>query len=124
MYIRNHFLKLGILLVCIGLISACAQPSQRAEENKHIHFLYNFSTKSLDPHVDSSYVPSRAGITETLVRLDEEKLSIAPWLAESWEGEDGRHWTIKLRENITFHNGNVMDAEAVKASLERALKRV
>lgn len=122
MYIRNHFLKLGILLVCIGLISACAQPSQRAEENKHIHFLYNFSTKSLDPHVDSSYVPLRAGITETLVRLDEEKLSIAPWLAESWEGEDGRHWTIKLRENITFHNGNVMDAEAVKASLERALK--
>ena len=121
MYIRNHFLKLGILLVCIGLISACAQPSQRAEENKHIHFLYNFSTKSLDPHVDSSYVPS-GGITETLVRLDEEKLSIAPWLAESWEGEDGRHWTIKLRENITFHNGNVMDAEAVKASLERALK--
>ncbi|MGE7823610.1 nickel ABC transporter substrate-binding protein [Paenibacillus sp. NPDC093718] len=122
MYIRNHFLKLGILLVCISLISACAQPSQRAEEKKHIHFLYNFSTKSLDPHVDSSYVPLRAGITETLVRLDEENLSIAPWLAESWEGEDGQHWTIKLRENITFHNGNVMDAEAVKASLERALK--
>ncbi|GJM74962.1 hypothetical protein HMSSN036_71780 [Paenibacillus macerans] len=27
-----------------------------------------------------------------------------------------------MRENVTFHNGKKMDAEAVKASLERALK--
>ncbi|MGM0920547.1 MAG: nickel ABC transporter substrate-binding protein [Bacillota bacterium] len=126
-YIRNHFLKkIGILLVCVSLLSACTQSSQSTNgekaEDKHINFLYNFSTNSLDPHVDSSYVPLRAGITETLVRLDEENLTIAPWLAESWEGEDGQHWTIKLREDVTFQNGNKMDAEAVKASLERALK--
>jgi peptide/nickel transport system substrate-binding protein len=125
-YIRNHFLKIGILLVCVSLLSACAHSSQSTDEekaeDKHINFLYNFSTNSLDPHVDSSYVPLRAGITETLVRLDEENLTIAPWLAESWEGEDGQHWTIKLREDVTFQNGNKMDAEAVKASLERALK--
>ncbi|WP_347342885.1 ABC transporter substrate-binding protein [Priestia flexa] len=87
-----------------------------------IHFLYNFSTNSLDPHVDSSYVPLRAGITETLIRLDEENLSIEPWLAESWDGEDGQNWTIKLREDVKFQNGKQMDAESVKKSLERALK--
>jgi peptide/nickel transport system substrate-binding protein len=92
------------------------------EDGKQIHFLYNFSTNSLDPHVDSSYVPLRAGITETLIRLDEEKLSIEPWLAESWEGEDGQNWMIKLREDVKFQNGKVMDAEAVKMSLERAIK--
>lgn len=79
-----------------------------------IHFLYNFSTNSLDPHVDSSYVPLRAGITETLIRLDEENLSIEPWLAESWDGEDGQNWTIKLREDVKFQNGKQMDAESVK----------
>lgn len=121
-FLRNHFLKFGILLASISLISACSQSSSGTETKKHIHFLYNFSTNSLDPHVDSSYVPLRAGITETLIRLDEENLSIAPWLAESWEGQDGQHWTIKVRENVTFHNGKKMDAEAVKASLERALK--
>ncbi|WP_307439941.1 nickel ABC transporter substrate-binding protein [Bacillus sp. V2I10] len=124
-YIKNHFLKIGILLIFACLLSACTNSSTRTEnkgDGKHIHFLYNFSTNSLDPHVDSSYVPLRAGITETLVRLDEENLTIEPWLAESWEGEDGQHWTIKLREDVTFHSGKQMDAEAVKASLERALK--
>lgn len=89
-FIGNSILKVGILLVCLCLLSACTTPSKEtAKENttdKHLNFLYNFSTNSLDPHVDSSYVPLRAGITETLVRLDEENLTVAPWLAESWEG--------------------------------------
>lgn len=121
---KNAF-KIGILLVCVSMLGACAQSSSGTEQSggdKHIHFLYNFSTNSLDPHVDSSYVPLRAGITETLVRLDEENLTIAPWLAESWEGKDGQNWTIKLREDVTFQNGRKMDGETVKASLERALK--
>ncbi|WP_050184130.1 nickel ABC transporter substrate-binding protein [Domibacillus robiginosus] len=128
---NKHFFWKGlfkgaVLAVCLGLLGACGQSSTgtTASKNgdKHVHFLYNFSTNSLDPHVDSSYVPLRAGITETLVRLDEKKLTIAPWLAKSWEGEDGQNWTIHLRENITFQNGRKMDANAVKASLERALK--
>lgn len=126
LYKGRHFLKIGVLLVFISVLNACANPSEsntkELSEQKHINFLYNFSTNSLDPHVDSSYVPLRAGITETLVRLDEENLTVEPWLAESWEGEDGQHWTIKLREDVTFQNGKIMDAEMVKASLERALQ--
>jgi len=121
-YIRIQF---SILFACVFLLSGCMGSEGTAGDNskeKHISFLYNFSTNSLDPHVDSSYIPLRAGITETLVRLDEENLTIAPWLAESWEGEDGKHWTIKLREDVTFQNGKKMDALAVKASLERALQ--
>lgn len=117
-------MKLGVLLIIGSLLTACtnATNGDKKEESKHISFLYNFSTNSLDPHVDTSYVPLRAGITETLVKLDEENLTIAPWLAKDWSGEDGIHWTINLREGITFHNGKEMDANAVKASLERALK--
>lgn len=123
-YIKNGKIALAALLACVSLLAACSQSSSSSDEragNKHIHFLYNFSTHSLDPHTDSSYVPLRAGITETLVRLDEENLTIAPWLAESWEGEDGQNWKIKLRDDVTFQNGKKMDANAVKASLERAL---
>lgn len=116
-------MKLSILLISASILTACtdASNSSQNEESKHISFLYNFSTNSLDPHVDTSYVPLRAGITETLVKLDEENLTIAPWLAKDWSGEDGVNWSINLREGITFHNGNEMDANAVKASLERAL---
>jgi len=122
-YNRGMMMKLSILLISASILTACtdASNSSQNEESKHISFLYNFSTNSLDPHVDTSYVPLRAGITETLVKLDEENLTIAPWLAKDWSGEDGVNWSINLREGITFHNGNEMDANAVKASLERAL---
>ncbi|TDQ34601.1 nickel ABC transporter substrate-binding protein [Aureibacillus halotolerans] len=120
---KNYF-TIATLLVLLSLLGACTStPSAEPETNtKHLHFLYNFSTNSLDPHVDTSYVPLRAGITETLVRLDEENLTVAPWLAESWESDDGQYWTIQLREDVTFQNGKPMDADAVKASLERALE--
>ncbi|MDP4098260.1 ABC transporter substrate-binding protein [Paenibacillus sp. P96] len=118
-------LALIVLLACVSLLGACGQAgsnNEKASADKHISFLYNFSTHSLDPHVDSSYIPLRAGITETLVRLDEDKLTIAPWLAESWKSQDGQHWTIKLREDVTFQNGRPMTGDTVKASLERALE--
>ncbi|MCK0470580.1 nickel ABC transporter substrate-binding protein [Halalkalibacter sp. APA_J-10(15)] len=124
-HFKKHIIIVGIFLICTSFLVACGETSTNTEgdgENKHIDFLYNFSTNSLDPHVDSSYVPLRAGITETLVKLDEENLTIAPWLAESWEGEDGINWTIHLHEHVTFHNGNNMDAKAVKASLERVIE--
>ncbi|WP_253957753.1 nickel ABC transporter substrate-binding protein [Metabacillus halosaccharovorans] len=123
-YNSGLMMKLIILLIIASMLAACtnASYSNQKENSKHISFLYNFSTNSLDPHVDTSYVPLRAGITETLVKLDEENLTIAPWLAKEWSGEDGVHWTINLREGITFHNGKEMDANAVKESLERALE--
>lgn len=117
---------IGLALFLVILLAACssddANEAGGENEDKHLHFLYNFATNSLDPNVDSSYVPIRAGVTETLVRLDEENLTISPWLAESWEGDDGKNWTLHLREDVTFHNGNPMDAEAVKASLERTIE--
>jgi peptide/nickel transport system substrate-binding protein len=44
----------------------------------------------------------------------------APELAESVEATpDGLKWTFKLRSGVKFHNGDVMDAGDVKASIER-----
>ncbi|MBK8085116.1 MAG: hypothetical protein IPK28_15565 [Devosia sp.] len=44
----------------------------------------------------------------------------APELAESVEATpDGLKWTFKLRPGVKFHNGDTVDAEDVKASLER-----
>ena len=41
-----------------------------------------------------------------------------PGLAESWE-VDGKVWTFKLREGMTFHDGTPIDAQAVVASYDR-----
>lgn len=57
-------------------------------------------------------------VYEQLVYLDENGQP-QPRLAESWEtSEDGVILTMKLREDVTFHDGAPFNAEAVKANLE------
>ena len=113
-----------LLLIALSLfLTACTSDTadEQQGDRKELNLLFNFATRSLDPNVDSSYVPLRAGITETLVHLNDDTLTLEPWLAESWDSEDGEEWTIQLKEGVTFQNGNPMDADAVKASLERAM---
>ncbi|MGH2317884.1 nickel ABC transporter substrate-binding protein [Planococcus sp. SE5232] len=115
----------GLLFIVVTLfLTACTSgaANQQEEDRKELNLLFNFAARSLDPNVDSSYVPLRAGITETLVHLNDDSLTLEPWLAESWHSDNGQDWTIQLREGVTFQNGNPLDAEAVKASLERAMK--
>ncbi|MEV0620126.1 ABC transporter substrate-binding protein [Nonomuraea sp. NPDC050404] len=48
--------------------------------------------------------------------------SFRPWLARSWEvSEDGRTYTLHLRDDVTFHDGAKFDAASVKANLEQFL---
>jgi len=48
-----------------------------------------------------------------------EGCSGTPAIAESWEvSEDGRTWTIKLHEGITFSDGTPVTAETVKEVME------
>ncbi len=77
----------------------------------------------LDPTLARTYVGRIvfASICDKLFDID-EKLSIVPQLALSHEtSADGKTVTIKLRPGVTFHDGEPMDAEAVKFSLERHL---
>ena len=44
-----------------------------------------------------------------------------PLLAESWESnDDGTVWTFHLREGVTFHDGEALNADAVVKSLDAA----
>ncbi|MDQ8734452.1 nickel ABC transporter substrate-binding protein [Paenibacillus sp. LHD-38] len=113
-----------IFILSVFILAACSSVpvEKQAEGSKKVNLLFNFATSSLDPNVDTSYVSVRAGITETLVHLNDTDLTIEPWLAESWDSQDGQLWTIELKKDVTFQNGKPMDGAAVKASLERAMK--
>lgn len=75
----------------------------------------------LDP-VEGSWVASQSGFSEQLFRLSAADLSPEPWLATGVVQLDPLTWEIELRDGVRFHNGAVMDAEAVKASLERTIR--
>jgi peptide/nickel transport system substrate-binding protein len=77
----------------------------------------------LDPTLARTYVGRIvfASLCDKLFDID-DKLNIVPQLASSSEtSDDGKTVTIKLRPGVKFHDGESMDAEAVKASLERHL---
>ena len=69
-----------------------------------------------------SWVISRYGVGECLVRFDENG-EMVPCLAEEWSSsDDGLVWTFKIREGVKFSNGNEMTPELVKASLDRTFE--
>jgi peptide/nickel transport system substrate-binding protein len=75
----------------------------------------------LDPTMARTFVGRIvfAGLCDKLFDLD-EKLNIVPQLATSYEwSKDNKSLTIKLRSGVSFHDGEKMDAAAVKYNLER-----
>ena len=76
----------------------------------------------MDPTLATTYVGRIvfAGLCDKLFDID-EKLNIVPQLATGYEWADDRTLVIHLRSGVKFQNGEVMDAAAVKYSLERHL---
>lgn len=62
--------------------------------------------------------PLNASICETLVRLTPE-FEVEPWLATRWEYRGDNTFRFHLRQEVRFHDGQPLDARAVKHSLER-----
>lgn len=59
-------------------------------------------------------------IWDTLLHYDEQG-NLLPGLAKSWEVADPKTIVLHLREGVKFHDGNIMDAEDVIASIEFAI---
>jgi peptide/nickel transport system substrate-binding protein len=77
----------------------------------------------LDPTLGRTYVGRIvfAAFCDKLFDID-EKLNIVPQLALSHEtSADGKEVTIKLRPNVKFQDGEPLNAEAAKFSLDRHL---
>ena len=59
-------------------------------------------------------------IYDTLVDLDPETGEAVPMLATDWEFEDPQTLIMELRDDVTFHDGEPFDAEAVAFNIDRA----
>ena len=75
----------------------------------------------LDPTMARTFVGRIvfAGLCDKLVDIDKD-LKIIPQLATSWEwSKDQKSLTMKIRQGVTFHDGEKLDAAAVKFNIER-----
>ncbi|WP_160000116.1 ABC transporter substrate-binding protein [Roseomonas sp. 18066] len=75
---------------------------------------------SVDPRL--AWTVGANALADSLIDRDPTTLEFTPWLAESWEVDgDATAFTFTLRENITFSNGDPLDAAAVKANFDGAV---
>src|SRR4051794_41040048 len=102
--------------LCVALVTGA-----RAETTLRIGLAED--PDMLDPTLGRTYVGRIvfASFCDKLFDID-EKLNIVPQLALSHEtSADGKEVIIKLRPGVKFHDGEALDAEAAKFSLDRHL---
>ncbi|GED51214.1 ABC transporter substrate-binding protein [Brevibacillus borstelensis] len=83
---------------------------------------FDSDVPTMDPHMhnEPNAITTNWHIFDSLLFLSRD-LKIEPGLAESYEQKDDTTWIFKLRQGVTFHNGEEFNADAVKFSLERVL---
>ncbi len=78
------------------------------------------STTAMDPGFLREAATIVDNIFDTLVMRD-ANMKLVPGLATAWKAIDDTTWEFQLRPGVKFHDGEPMDAAAVKFTLDRVL---
>src|SRR5436190_412887 len=101
----------GVMLICLATLTHAQALRIGLAEDPDV----------LDPTLARTFVGRVvfAALCDKLFDID-EKLAIVPQLATGYEwSADNKALTIKLRGGVTFHDGEKLDAAAVKFNIER-----
>src|SRR5579862_7487971 len=121
---RSPMLKrLALVTLLIG--ATCVQLGcnrQRIPANT-VTVLIESSPTNLDPRIGIDAQSERIDslIFDSLVRKDEH-FNLQPWLAASWENPDPLTYIFQLRNDVHFHNGQLLTSSDVKYTLDTILQ--
>jgi ABC-type transport system substrate-binding protein len=114
----------SFLIAAAAVVLVFSAPADGASPNKGGQLVFGSVTEvaSLDPHVyqGTAWKTINLCLYNSLLTLDEQGQPAAA-LAESWETPDAKTIVFKLRQGVTFHEGQPFTARDVKYSLERIL---
>ncbi|MDS1270596.1 ABC transporter substrate-binding protein [Lipingzhangella sp. LS1_29] len=125
---RRPLLVLTAVASALALVATgCASEREDGaaeERNESEPFIFAGAgdMRSLDPILASDGETFRVArqAYETLLRHEPGGTEIVPGLAHDWEqSDDGTEWTFFLEEDVTFHDGEEFNADAVCANFER-----
>src|SRR5690625_75449 len=130
---KKHAIRiLMVFILLIGMTGCAEEPDSKERDKKGADKTASESGElvvdlasdpvSLDPHAandgNSLYVMN--AMYDTLVAWDTD-LELQPALAESLEQIEDTIWEAKIREDVTFHDDSELNADVVKANLDRIL---
>lgn len=122
---RRQFLygtAAATLLAATATSGAFAQDAAPVEGGT-LHYA-TLGLDTSDPHRHTGSIAVQQLYVEALTSIGPDG-GVEAFLAEGWEiSEDGRTYSFTLRDGVTFHNGDAMDAEAVVANVRRVKENV
>ena len=116
--------RFGLLILFIALIVPLQtnMTSAKAGPSDELRVLASVDLDTLDPHAVwalTTYIYMLNPVYDSLVTKSPD-LKIKPALAEKWSvSPDGKEWTFHLRRNVKFHDGELFNAQVVKANIDR-----
>ncbi len=111
-----------VFALAVGVV-ALALPADAQKRGGTLTIVRPTDPVSLDPHTETTAPGAWVyyNILEPLIYLD-EKMTIQPRLATSYEVMNPTKVRFKLRPNVKFHDGTPFNAAAVKFTFDRAFK--
>ncbi|MGV9823260.1 ABC transporter substrate-binding protein [Nocardia xishanensis] len=116
-----------VALALASALAACGDTSSPGEAAGDP--VFGGTLTFYDPIQYTAWVPTNSiwsnsqvanNLAERLTWQDPKSGEIKPWLAKSWEiSPDKLDYTFRLREGVTFSNGDPVDAAVVKANYDQ-----
>jgi peptide/nickel transport system substrate-binding protein len=113
--------SLRLLAGAAFALAALTQPTT-AQAPRTLTMLGDIDADRYDPHRTAARAAGEVVylLADTLVALDFDQKTIVPGLATSWTvSPDGKLYTFKLRDDVTFCDGRKMVADDVAFSIKR-----
>ncbi len=119
-------------VLAMGLMAGCGKnkeisstetESVTSSENRdnELVFVNYRDIRDLNPHLYAGEMYAQSILYDTLVSITED--GYEGCLAESWTiSEDGKTYTFKIREGVTFSDGTVCDANAILANFNAIIE--
>jgi peptide/nickel transport system substrate-binding protein len=103
--------------------TSASSSAPAADEGTTVTIGMNELVTSLDPPTDWAIAATwiHMNLFDCLVWRNRETAEFEPWLAESYENIDDHTWRFKLREGVTFHNGEEFNADSIVWTYQRIL---
>lgn len=118
----------GATLAMAATLAACASSDREAGDSDASAFTFGAAgaPKLFDPFyaTDGETFRVTRQMMEGLLGVKDGTAEVIPELATEWEStKDGLDWTFTLRDDVTFHDGEKFDAQAVCDNMTRMFEQ-
>ena len=128
LWLLTGIVSCSVLAGCGGSTESSTVKNEQAqvqqasgEKSNELVFVNYRDIRDLNPHLYAGEMYAQEMLYETLVNITAD--GYEGCLAESWEiSEDGKIYTFKIREGVTFSDGEVCDAYAIKANFDAIIE--